>query len=282
MGDHRQLPPLYDKDHIKSAAKRLGVSPNVIKITDFQRLFGNTKGITLDTQYRMSEPIGDLVSHCFYGSELTKLKTGRGASPDWYSALPHPWNTPVVWLDSGQGESATGQEPSGTGYINRHEINLILDLLRLLSQSPHLEHILEYQTGPQKYVIGIITMYRAQRDLLDQKLSQAEWAGPLRSLIKIDTVDSYQGQENPIIILSLVRDSIDKRQGFLVDEPRINVSVSRAQERLIIIGARRMWQDVNSEDPLGKVFAFVEEQATTQKNDYKIVDADSLHGGING
>lgn len=282
VGDHRQLPPLYDKNHLKSVAKQLGISQKIIKKTDFQRLFETTKGITLDTQYRMCEPIGDLVSHCFYANELTKLKTGRDNPPDWYSAMPHPWNTPVVWIDSGQGEFATGQERSGTGFVNHHEINLILDCLRLLSQSPHLEHIRESQSESQKYVIGIITMYRAQRDLLDQKLSQAEWAGPLRCLIKIDTVDSYQGQENPIIILSLVRDSIDKQQGFLVDEPRINVSLSRAQERLIIVGACRMWQNVNSEDPLGKVFKFVKEQTIAKKSDYKIVDANSLHGGRNG
>jgi len=282
VGDHRQLPPFYDKNHLKSAAKRLGISKRSIQVTDFQRLFETAKGVTLDTQYRMCEPIGDLVSHCFYANELTKLKTGRGCPPDWYSALPHPWNTPVVWIDSGQGESVTGEEPSGTGFVNHHEINLILDCLRLLSQSPYLEHICESQTESQKYVIGIITMYRAQRDLLDQQLSRAEWAGPLRCLIKIDTVDSYQGQENPIIILSLVRDSIDKQQGFLVNEPRINVSLSRAQERLIIVGACRMWQNANNEDPLGKVFKFVKEQAITKKSDYKIVDTDSLHGEKNG
>ncbi|WP_024300296.1 AAA domain-containing protein [Methylomicrobium lacus] len=286
VGDHRQLPPLYDKNHLKSVAKRLGISQKSIIKTDFQRLFETTKGITLDTQYRMCEPIGDLVSHCFYANELTKLKTGRGSSPDWYSAMPHPWNTPVVWIDSGQGECATGEEPNrngkGKGYVNHHEINIILDYLCLLSQSPHLEHIRESHTESQKYVIGIITMYRAQLDLLEQKLSQAEWAGPLRNLIKIDTVDSYQGQENPIIILSLVRDSIDKQQGFLVDEPRINVSLSRAQERLIIIGACRMWQNMNSDDPLARVFKFVKEQAIAKESDYKIVGADSLNGGRNG
>lgn len=282
VGDHRQLPPFYDKNHLKTAAKQLGISKKSIQVTDFQKLFETTKGVTLDTQYRMCEPIGDLISHCFYSNELTKLKTGRGYSPDWYSALPHPCNTPVVWIDSGKGEFSTGEEPHGSGFINKYEINLILDYLHLLSQSPHLEHICESQTESQKYVIGIITMYRAQRDLLEQKLSQAEWAGPLRCLIKIDTVDSYQGQENPIIILSLVRDSIGKQQGFLVDEPRINVSLSRAQERLIIFGACRMWQNMNSEDPLGKVFKFVKEQGMVKKNDYKIVDADSLHGGKNG
>ena len=286
VGDHRQLPPLYDKSHLKSVAKRLGISQKIITKTDFQRLFETTKGVTLDTQYRMCEPIGDLVSSCFYANELTKLKTGRGDSPHWYSAMPHPWNTPVVWIDSGAGECATGEEPNrngkGKGYINHHEINIILDYLYLLSQSPHLEHIHESHSESQKYVIGIITMYRAQLELLEQKLSQAEWAGPLRCLIKIDTVDSYQGQENPIIILSLVRDSIDKQQGFLVDEPRINVSLSRAQERLIIVGACRMWKDANSEDPLGKVFKFVKEQAIVQESNYKIVSADSLHRRGNG
>jgi len=68
----------------------------------------------------------------------------------------------------------------------------------------------------------------------------------------------------------------------LRNEPRINVSLSRAQERLIIVGACRMWQNANNEDPLGKVFKFVKEQAITKKSDYKIVDTDSLHGEKNG
>jgi superfamily I DNA and/or RNA helicase len=125
-------------------------------------------------------------------------------------------------------------------------------------------------------------MYRAQKDLVDQKLSKAEWAKPLRNLIKIDTVDSYQGQENSIIILSLVRDSVNKRQGFLVDEARINVSLSRAKERLIIVGACRMWQNTNSEDPLGKVFNFIKEQTIAGKSEYKIIDQNSLREVKNG
>ncbi|MCV5900460.1 C-terminal helicase domain-containing protein, partial [Escherichia coli] len=91
---------------------------------------------------------------------------------------------------------------------------------------------------------------------IDNAISRAEWAASLRGLIKIDTVDSYQGQENKIIILSLVRDNPNKLQGFLRDAPRINVAISRAQERLLILGARRMWSKTNNDSALGNVHEF--------------------------
>ncbi|MEX5523513.1 AAA domain-containing protein, partial [Bacillus cereus] len=73
------------------------------------------------------------------------------------------------------------------------------------------------------YPVGIITMYHQQKSLLKSELSKAEWATDIRDLIKIDTVDSYQGQENRLIFLSLVRDNDNNNQGFLGDTPRINV-----------------------------------------------------------
>lgn len=67
-------------------------------------------GVTLDTQYRMIEPIGDLVSACFYADEIGKLYTGRGPAKAWYDELPFPWNRGVSWIDTTSDEAK--QRPS--------------------------------------------------------------------------------------------------------------------------------------------------------------------------
>jgi len=94
-------------------------------------------------------------------------------------------------------------------------------------------------------------MYSAQVTRINNAIARAEWLGPLRSLIKVDTVDGYQGKENRIIILSLVRNNARYEQGFLSSPNRLNVAMSRAMDRLVIIGAMRMWKDRNTESPLG-------------------------------
>ena len=83
-----------------------------------------------------------------------------------------------------------------------------------------------------------------QKRLIEEELSRAEWAAPLRDAVRIDTVDSYQGSENALLILSLVRNNDKGLQGFLVDQSRINVALSRAKDRLVIIGSKRMeWRE---------------------------------------
>ena len=119
-------------------------------------------------------------------------------------------------------------------------------------------------------------MYRAQRDLIERELSKAEWAGAIRNLVRIDTVDSYQGQENSIVILSLVRDNLTENQGFMWEPSRINVAISRAQERLVVIGATRMWERKNRDDPLGEVLAFIRAREEDRPDEYKVLDEDAV------
>jgi len=218
----------------------------------------------------MIDPIGKLVSECFYKDDGVQLNTGRGDSPEWFSGLPYPLNTPVTWLDSGSGVDATGEEEQRAGsYLNVHEAKLTMRLLQRLARPDTINRLKSGANGAL-HPIGVITMYRGQKTLLEKELSKAEWAASIRSLIRIDTVDSYQGQENPFIILSLVRDNISKKQGFMVDPSRINVSLSRAQERLVVVGAARMWQSRNRADPLGKVLSFIEERCASGDNNYTI------------
>ncbi|WP_233956208.1 AAA domain-containing protein [Pectobacterium versatile] len=268
VGDHKQLPPFYQNGHIKHASKLLDVSREAFQESDFERAFKACGGVTLDTQYRMIEPIGDLVSACFYANDIGKLHTGRGPAKFWYDELPSPWNKGVSWIDT---TSEQGEKEANPGYTNQHEIDLLLQLLRVLVEADAVEHLQRTVTNEQPYPIGIITMYRAQKNEIETQLNQAEWMGPLRHLIRIDTVDSYQGQENKIIILSLVRDNPDALQGFLRDTPRINVAISRAQERLVILGARNMWCKDNNDSALGSVYEYIAEQEIQDNSHYQMI-----------
>lgn len=94
-------------------------------------------------------------------------------------------------------------------------------------------------------------MYAAQRDLVKRKLNKSAASKYLNRGVKVGTVDSYQGKENPVVVLSLVRNNnngaaVDGkksiREGFLVAPNRINVAFSRAMDRLFIVGNRNSWR----------------------------------------
>ena len=87
-----------------------------------------------------------------------------------------------------------------------------------------------------------------------------QWDEDFKALVKIDTVDSYQGKENRIIILSLTRSDKHQSPGFLRAPNRINVALSRAMDRLLIVGSSQMWQSKNKDLPLGRVASFMEEK----------------------
>jgi len=279
VGDQKQLPPYYDKTHLKHAARKLNCDVEIFQESDFYKAFKRNKGVTLDTQYRMVKPIGDVVSKCFYSDEIDELKTGRQDSPEWYKTLAFPWNEPVTWIDSHSDVGISGEEEIERGkYVNASEVSIIKSLFQLISDPKTIERLTESVSKEQPYPIGIITMYRAQKDLIENEISKYEWATPIRHLLKIDTVDSYQGQENKIIILSLVRDNDKTIQGFLGDAPRINVAISRAQERLIILGAKRMWSPRNNDSALGKVFEFILDKVGNGDSGYQFISAKDILG----
>lgn len=112
---------------------------------------------------------------------------------------------------------------------------------------------------PGEPAIGIICMYSRQRDTLDRMKAEASWLGEHRRLVKIDSVDGYQGKENQIVIVSTVRNNPAQRHGFLHLPNRINVAMSRAMNRLFIVGSTKMWTGKNSQLPLGRVLSKVHE-----------------------
>ena len=265
VGDHLQLPPLYSDAHKSALARRLGINDRHTELdevlrSDFARAFNSEYGkqtsATLLTQYRMAPPIGNLVSHTFYGD---KLNNGDRAIPDIYEGAPNPLRSAVTWLDtSSLGEHANHQKNERSVSIyNRCEAEQIIDLLKQISESGQFLTDLSNLKDKDDALIGVICMYAEQKRLIRQKFNQGIWSDGFRELVKIDTVDSYQGKENRIIILSLTRSDKQKSPGFLRTPNRINVAMSRAMDRLLIIGNAEMWKTHNKDKPLGQVISYM-------------------------
>ncbi|MFA0544280.1 AAA domain-containing protein, partial [Vibrio sp. 10N.222.52.B7] len=121
------------------------------------------------------EPIGDLVSECFYAKDMGKLHTGRGASPEWYQKLPSPWNKSVTWIDSSSACANGGEKQKGNGrYYNPREIQILLEALQTLADDDTIDQLENTITAEQPYPIGIITMYRQQKEEIENAISRAE------------------------------------------------------------------------------------------------------------
>lgn len=283
VGDHHQLPPLYTTPHKKALARKLGVYTEDIDLdellqSDFERAFeskyGKIAGAKLLTQYRMAKPIGNLVSDCFYEGEL---ETGFREIPESYKHLPASIKGFTTWLDTsifgkGANHPDTGK---GSSIANPTEVSVIIKLLDSIANSDKQVDALKQQMSKDKgeLPIGIICMYAEQKKRLRRKVAEQKWDDHFKSLIRIDTVDSYQGKENRIVILSITRSDYRQSPGFLRSPNRINVGLSRAMDRLVIVGNSEMWKGKNKGLPLGRVFDYIDQRRLTEPDNYKLINA---------
>ncbi|WP_018858500.1 AAA domain-containing protein [Rhizobium sp. 42MFCr.1] len=267
VGDQAQLEPQVDGEVVTMVSNRTSIQKGEIKRSDFERVFesdyGKMAGAKLQTQYRMLPPIGELVSETFYG-DLTLLP-GRSRSEIDPEVLPPGMSDPLVWVATdGLGESAFEKSISNSKQ-NRGEADTIVAMLESwLSHTPFKDWLTTQSIHP--IGIGIICMYAAQRNLVETRLRQSPIGSLLDRHIKVGTVDSYQGKENPIVIVSLVRNNRDGpveagrktiKDGFLTVPNRINVAASRAMDRLVLVGARKAWRRDSS---MGSLSANFEKQ----------------------
>jgi len=276
VGDHKQLPPTYQDNHKIELSRRLKINQNdpdfdwVLK-SDFERAFdseyGKVAGAKLLIQYRMAEPIGNMVSDVFYESEL---KTGVRHVPDIYNNLCAPLSAPVTWLDlSPLGHRAKSQQDQNHSSFNTGEAEQIIAVLKQIEDNSDFVNDLSEVAGDEP-AIGVICMYGAQKRLLFRKFNEHIWSDKFREMVKIDTVDSYQGKENRVIIVSTTLNTDDKNPRFLKVLNRINVAMSRAMDRLLIVGATDMWKNRNRDYPLGKIAGYM---LNNQGADYRFVKA---------
>lgn len=256
VGDHYQLPPTFSEEVKDAICQRYSVEEgSPLFGSDFERIFdseyGKKVGTTLLSQYRMAPTIGEVVSTCFYRGEL---ETGRGEPPKYYELLPEHLSKQVIWIDTAplgeRGHQQTSENRDDTW--NTAEARIVMNLLRQIVESDEFMAALKDDLQPQEPPIGIICTYSKQRQIIDQMKAEATWLGDARRMVKVDTVDSYQGKENRIVILTTVRNNFKQSPGFLNSPNRVNVAMSRAMERLFIIGSTKMWSGKNSQLPLGR------------------------------
>ena len=265
VGDQRQLPPLFDYDLLKAVGPRLGItSQKELRRSDFERAFqsdyGRAIAKTLKKQYRMAPKIGRLVSDVFYPDQ--ELKTERGNPPDYYRGLARPLEEELTWIDTGILRAGRREADVGTSYINRREASAVIALLRSIAANAPFLAAAKQDLKEDEDLIGVICMYGPQADLVNEMFISSGLPEDFRSLVKIDTVDAYQGKENPIVIVSLVRSNPEYKMGHVRVANRVNVALSRAMERLVIIGSAEMFGDQGNAlskvlkimRPLGRIF----------------------------
>ncbi|WP_334109246.1 AAA domain-containing protein [Methylobacillus sp.] len=280
VGDHHQLPPTFSEEVKDAICQRFSVQESSpLFSSDFERIFDSTYGkkvgTTLLSQYRMAPVIGEVVSSCFYRGEL---ETGRGEPPDYYDLLPEHLSKQVTWIDTASlGERAYQQTSENREDTwNTTEARIVMSLLQQIIESDDFMAFLKEDLQPQEPPIGIICMYSKQRQIIDQMKAEATWLGDARRLVKVDTVDSYQGKENRIIILSTVRNNLKQSPGFLNSSNRVNVAMSRAMERLFIVGSTKMWGGKNSQLPLGRTLTKI--RALTDAGQANILSGKQFQG----
>ena len=228
-GDHCQLPPT-----IKSyAALKAGLDKTLM-----ERIVENKPEVVtlLKMQYRMNEEIMRFSSDWFYGNQVE-------SAPEVKYRSILDLDIPMSWIDTSQFDISDNPDNLATplfreefvgesfGRINKAEAELTLLTLESYFQKIGKQRILD-----ERLDVGIISPYRAQVQYLRRLLKKREFFKPYRSLISVNTVDGFQGQERDIILISLVRANDEGQIGFLRDLRRMNVAITRARMKLIILG----------------------------------------------
>ena len=216
-GDHQQLPPTIK---CYEAAKK-GLDRTLMELIVAHK--PNAVSL-LKIQYRMHEDIMRFSSEWFYDGELQ-------AAPEVRHRGILDWDMPISWVDTSEMDFKEEFVGETFGRINKAEADLLL------------EHLLAYidRIGSKRIIderidFGIISPYKAQVQYLRSKVKNTTAFRPFRSLISINTVDGFQGQERDVILISLVRANEQGEIGFLRDLRRMNVAITRARMKLIIFG----------------------------------------------
>ncbi|WP_337180302.1 AAA domain-containing protein [Sphingopyxis granuli] len=267
VGDHLQLPPMIDRTMVKAATEELpGVTKRDVTRSDFERAFtssyGEQAGCVLEEQYRMVEPICTLVSKTFYAAKGVKLVTSKDRADDlrFDRELPAILQRPINWIDTRGARAAEEKRPqSEHSTWNEAEVEATMRLLALIARQTEFAAAL---AADEEQTIGVICMYKKQKREIERRFAQQPFDAAFRRTVKIDTVDSYQGKENAVVILSLVRANNAFDAGHVRSSNRCNVAMSRARERLYIVGHTAMWRDHRCRSPMRSVLREIEGNKT--------------------
>ncbi|MBQ2363126.1 MAG: AAA family ATPase [Bacteroidaceae bacterium] len=234
-GDHLQLPPT-----IKSPAAMSGGLDKTLMQTICEK---QPRCVSmLNVQYRMADDIMQFPNKEFYDGCLYSDPSVK------YRGILD-WDTPIEWIEAEEPDASDisnsadnfdysdpitfgeSSAPDGISRVNPAEAQLALQTLH-----DYLERIGRDRILYERLDIGIISPYKGQVHLLRRMMRQDSYWKPFRQLISINTVDGFQGQERDIILISMVRNNAQGQVGFLADLRRMNVAITRARMKLLIIG----------------------------------------------
>ncbi len=252
-GDHCQLPPT-----VKSiAALRAGLGKTLM-----ERIAENKPEVVtlLKIQYRMNDEIMRFSSDWFYGGKVESAPQIK-----YRSVLDY--DHPITWIDTGEeseerrvkseefnsssDDASEGSEEQENSSLFTHHSSLYKEQfvgesfgrinkaeaeLTLLTLAEYFTKIGKQRVLEERIDVGIISPYRAQVQYLKKLIKKYEFFKPYRRLISVNTVDGFQGQERDVILISLVRSNDEGQIGFLKDLRRMNVAMTRARMKLIILG----------------------------------------------
>ena len=216
-GDHQQLPPTVKSPQ----ALRAGLGRTLM-----QALVANKPEAVslLQLQYRMNEEIMHFSSQWFYNGRLQ-------AAPEVKYRGLLDFDTPIEWIETDELDSPEEFVGENYGRINKPEAELTVAQLKAYIAKIGRERFLE-----ERIDVGVISPYKAQVQYLRQLLRRDEFFKPYRHALTVNTVDGFQGQERDVILISLVRANEEGQIGFLGDLRRMNVAMTRARMKLIILG----------------------------------------------
>lgn len=217
-GDHCQLPPT-----VKSIAALKGG----LGTTLMERIVVRKPSVVtlLTVQYRMNEQIMRFSSNWFYDGRVESAPEVK------YRGILD-YDNPITWIDTSDTDAKEEFVGESFGRINKIEAELTLEALK-----NYFIKIGRQRIADEHIDVGVISPYRAQVQLLRRMVRKAEFFKPYRGCITVNTVDGFQGQERDIIVISLVRSNDDGQIGFLSDLRRMNVAITRARMKLIIVGS---------------------------------------------
>ena len=219
-GDHRQLPPT-----IKCIEALKGGLDQTMMQTIVENKPAQVSLLTV--QYRMSDGIMQFPNQEFYEGRLESAPQVK------YRGILD-WDTAIDWIDTPEGiEYQEQQAGDGLSRQNPAEAELTLQSLKDYFIKIGKDRILYEQID-----VGIISPYRGQVSLLRRMLRRDSYWKPFRHLITINTIDGFQGQERDVIVISMVRNNDEGDVGFLRDLRRMNVAITRARMKILLIGNR--------------------------------------------
>ncbi|WP_158848506.1 AAA domain-containing protein [Algibacter sp. L1A34] len=238
VGDHMQLPPYIDSTLINPIDKDSFPNNHRFNRSKFNQeainhalttslfeylvnknkanLFPSTNIELLNFQHRMHPDIGEFVSNAFYNSNVQMgASTSNNTLP-----LSFPFDKQVIFIDTANSKTPY-ESKEGISYKNDTEALCISEIV--------IPKLLEERVDKDKF--AVIAPYKAQVANIVSKLKKCNISG-----VEVSTLDSFQGMEFDTIIFSFTRSEKFKQVGFLDDARRLNVALSRAKKKLILVG----------------------------------------------